>query len=51
MNKKKYMTPQTEILDIETNDVLAGSPPSEITDPTIGESRELYDALWGDEED
>ena len=51
MNKKKYMTPQTETFDIETNDVLAGSPPAEITDPTIGESRELYDALWGDEED
>lgn len=49
--KKIYMTPQTEILDIETTDIMAGSPPSTIDDPTIENSREIYDELWDDYED
>ena len=50
--KKIYMTPLTEILDMETTDALAASQPSaEIEDPTIDGSRELYDALWGEEEE
>jgi len=44
MNKKKYMTPQTETFDIETNDVLAGSPPAEIDDPKIEGSREFSES-------
>ena len=42
--KKKYMTPQTEIFDIETNDVLAGSPPAKIDDPEIQGSREFLES-------
>lgn len=51
--KKIYLTPLTETLEMETTDVMAGSPPAEITDPTItiGNSREIYDALWDDYED
>lgn len=50
--KKSYMTPLTEILDLGTTDPLAASQPSaEIEDPTIDGSRELYDALWGEEEE
>ena len=43
MNKKKYMTPQTEIFDIETNDLLELS--AEIQDPTIEGSRQLPEPL------
>ena len=50
--KKSYMTPLTEILELEATDALAASQPSaEIEDPTIDGSRELYDALWGEEEE
>ena len=49
--KKIYLTPMTETLDMETTDVMAGSPPATIDDPTIGNSREIYDALWDDIEE
>ena len=39
MNKKIYMTPMTEIFDIETNDLLELS--AEIKDPEIQGSREF----------
>lgn len=44
--KKIYITPQTEIFDIEATGIMAGSPPSTIVDPTIENSREIYNELW-----